>query len=258
MFINQIFNKMKKSNIYFHTVYGRTNVIKVWILNFFLAFSSWPRVFIEVFTRKHFGERYFLYSLCLLIAAIMAIAPFGMNRYAPIMTVIGKNLTWYIYLVAFVIASFKRNIEVQREPGVFDFAKFSLSAGVINPWFRQLKIFGKVQNGRVIAIYLEPGVFFLAGVALILLHQMLGVVFVVSSIFYGLSWAAQYYLGDQLIMDQIDNIIMSEEMVDTFVHEELPDKTKGFEVHAQKPKDPKLRRKLAEALMEDEPAVDVI
>ena len=46
-------------NLYYRTVFMRVNSIKEIILGFFLAIASYPRMLLEVFTRKNMGERYF-------------------------------------------------------------------------------------------------------------------------------------------------------------------------------------------------------
>jgi hypothetical protein len=247
-----------KKNLYYHTVFKRTNTIKMFILGFFLGICSWPRVFIEVFTRRNFGERYFLFPLCVLLAVILAAIPFGRSYGESAIIVIGANFTWYAYIVAFVMFSLKRRLEVRREPGAYDFAKFSLSAGVLHPQLRYLSRFGINLSNRVIATYVEPGIFLIAGVFLIILKQDIGYVLSASAVIYGFSWAAQYYLGDQFILDKIDEMISNEELVESFVHNRDPEETRGFEVYGDRPSNQDFRRKIVDQMFEEEPAVDVL
>ncbi|MXV16901.1 hypothetical protein [Hufsiella ginkgonis] len=249
---------MKKSNLYFYVTFKRTNGIKLFILNLFLALCSWPRLFLEVFIRKNFGERYFLLYTSICAAIWLALLPrLFTNWGASITDIIGDNITWYAYLGAFLYFSVKRHFETVREPGVFDFAKFSLSPGIIHPWFRNLTIFGNNPSTRVIATILEPGVFLIAGGLLALLKQEIGYLLMGSSIIYSISWAAQYHLGDQFIMDKIDEGICNEEFANTFVDGLPPEETRGFEVYGDKPRNREFRRKVAESIIDEEPAADV-
>jgi len=249
---------MKVRNLYYHTVFKRTNSVKVFILQVFLALASWFRVFIEVFTRKKFGERYFLFPLNIMLAVILGIVPLGRYYGTPVLAIIFKNLTWYAYIVAFMIASYKRYLEVKREPSVFDFKRFSLSPGIIKKWLYKIDLIGMKMTNRNISIFVEPGIFMLIGMVLVALQQDIGYLLISSATVYGYSWAAQYYLGDQFIMDTIDQMIANEELVNSFVHTRIPADTRGFEVDASKIKSREFRRMVAENMMESEPAVDVI
>jgi hypothetical protein len=251
---------MKTKNLYYHHMFQRTHHFKAIFLSFFVAISSWFRVPIEVITRRHFGQRYFLFPLCVYIAlalAAMPIVAFNTGTYT-LWDMIEHNLTWYGFIVLFLRNSYDRYLEVRREPGVYDFERFSLSPGIIHAWFYKLELFDLKPTTRIIAIYLEPGLFLLAGIILALLQQNIGYVFIVCSIIYSASWAGAYYMGDEFILDKIDDLITSEELTNTFVHNRPPKETKGFEVDGTKIKNPEFRRKLAESMIEEEPAVDVL
>lgn len=249
---------MKTTNLYYHTVFARTNAVKLLILHIFISVATWGRVFIEVFTRKHFGERYFLLPLNLLFAGLLGLIPTLWTYEMPFFRVITTNLTWYAYLVAFVVASFRRWFEVLREPGVYDFKKFSLSAGIINDGFYKLELLGFKVTNRFLATFVEPGLFFVIGFILISFDQNIGYVLIGSSIIYAGSWAGQYHLGDEFIMDMIDRKIANEELADAFVHNRLPGQTRGFEADSSKIKSREFRRKLVDDMIDDDPAVEVI
>lgn len=249
---------MKKTNQYFATVVKRTNAVKVAFLTIFLVIGSWPSALLEVFTRKNFGERHFSLALNLFLACLLAAFPFITGRYfSSIGDIISDNFTWFACIIAFLIFSFKREIEIKRNAGTYDFDVYSLSSGEINPWFYQLRPFGIKANTRHICLYYEPGLFFLVGVVLALLSQKIGYVLIVSSVIYSLNWAARYYLGSQFILDTNDERIANQEMVKTFVEDLTPDQTRGFQVHARRPKTYEMRRKIVESMIDEEPPVDV-
>lgn len=252
---------MTKKNLYYAVTFRRINAFKVGILGIFLAICSWPRVFIEVFTRTGFGIRYFLFPLCLFLAACLAALPFIIYRGYPVPAIIAKNFTWYVYTVALVIFSFNRKKEIKRRKNSYDFAHFSESSGQIHPWFYTLGFLQRYSHPearRIISVYIEPGIFLIAGIILVLLHQYIGVLFIVCSIIYSMSWSAQYYLGDQFVLNKIDEMICNEELVNSFVHNRPGDKTRGFEFYGTRPGNMEFRRKVADTMIEEEPPVDVI
>jgi hypothetical protein len=249
---------MKTKNLYYHTVLKRTNVVKLTIFKFVLAICSLFRVFIEVFTRKSFGERYMLLPLNVFLAVLLAAIPYKTSYYESLWNPIFSNISWYAYLVVFVIYSFKRAREIKREPGVYDMAKFSLSAGIINEWFYNIRLTGTKPTNRIIATYYEPGTAIIIGIILALLKQNIGYLFIISGIVYGISWAGQYYLGDEFIMDTIDEMICNEELVESFVRGLPTQETRGFEVYGTAPGNSDFRRKVADAMMDDDPAVDIL
>ena len=129
-----------KKNLYYRTVFKRTNTIKEAVLSFFLAFCSWPRMLIEVFIRKNFGERYFSFSGAMTIFTILAILPL-MNPFSRLYNATAfwaHFLTWYLYLAGFLYMVIQRRNEIRQLPSVYDFGRFSLSTGHIHPQFLSL------------------------------------------------------------------------------------------------------------------------
>lgn len=253
-----------KKNLYYRSVFKRTNKLKETFLNFFLAFCSWPRLLIEVVIRRNFGERYFSFSACLLLAFLIALYPPAIVEIQKRMyALLGMEYTWlnflyhqltlYLYLIGFVYMSIKRRNEIKRLPSVFDFARFSLSAGEIHPYFLNFHWKGKKVSMRTIETKIEPGVFFLAGLGLYILGQTLGGILMYSAIFYSLSYKGAYRQGDHFIMDKIDEMICNEEMVKAFVEGRDANETRGVNFYGRKPADPETRRKLIDTFIGDEP-----
>ena len=157
-------------------------------------------------------------------------------------------LTW---LFLFILPG-KRRAEIKRQPGVFDFAKFSLSTGVIDPRFYTLEIPGINSSPRNISILFEPLPFFLVGAILAFFGVGIGFLLIASSICYSLSYAGAYHLGDEFVMDKIDEMICSEEMVDSFVNDRPASETKGFEAYGKRPANPEFRRKVVDSFFDKE------
>ncbi|QMW01692.1 hypothetical protein [Spirosoma foliorum] len=250
-------------NMYYRTVFKRTNTIKELFLSFFLAFFSWPRLLLEVFIRKNFGERYFSFSGAVMLLIILAFLPLffidALGRRhggSTLMPFIGMFLTWYVYLAGFWYMSVLRRNEIRRLPSVFDFARFSKSTGTIHPRFLSYTFRGNHFTIRGIETRLEPGFFFLIGSLLWALQQPLGALLTVCSVFYALSYRAAYYQGDQFIMDKIDEMICNEELTKSLVEGRDSSETRGFNFYGRRPVDPDSRQRIADLVMQKEEMVE--
>ena len=256
-----------QKNLYYRTVFRRDNVIKKAILDFFLAIASYPRLLLEVFIRKNFGERYFSLASVLTITVILLVFPglinslmslghrgfdddygsFGRNQ-----GFFSESALWYVFIAAFLVFSILRWLEVRKNPSVFDFKRFSLYTGDINPLFNKIKVFDKPVNTRWIEIFFEPLPFFILGFILYLLKQKLGIVLCFSAVCYGLSYAGAYRNGDNFVMDKIDEMIVNQEQHSAFVDEEDAGKTSGVRFYARRPNAKELREKVLSSFSEGE------
>lgn len=244
-------------------MYRRRNVIKETLFSFFFAVSSWPRLLLEVFIRKNFGERYFSFSSAVIITVVLAFVPMviAVKSYVfqgehGTLLFLSTYLTWYIFLAGFMYMCVKRRNEIRRLPSVFDFARYSKSTGIIDPRFYAIKVQGRVPSVREIATRLEPGFFFAIGICLSVLGQAVGGLLVQCSILYALSYRASYYQADQQIIDAIDRFIVNEEWASSFVDGLDPSKTRGFSAIGRRPADREHRQRIADAFMEKEEIVE--
>ncbi|HYF32507.1 MAG TPA: hypothetical protein VD993_15390 [Chitinophagaceae bacterium] len=261
-----------KVNLYFRDVLQRRNRIKKFILDLFLSLASYPRLALEVFIRKNFGERYFSMASAITVAFLMAIIPSIANwiynlfphqyetweDYQAAQNGAGlwsSYTTWYLFIIVFLVFSWKRMREIERSPSVFDFGKFSLYSGDIHPAFYNLRLFGKKMDVRQIETLLEPALFFAIGFALSLMGQKLGTLLIVCSIFYAIGYIAAYKSSDDFMMDKIDEMIMNEAMQDVFV-EGQENHAKGVRFYMRRPNAKEDREKLADQIVytvSDEP-----
>ena len=265
-----------QKNLYYRTTFQRVNLFKRFILSIFEAFSGVARSLLEVFTRKNFGERYFLLSSALWIAFILAIIPvvivkflsraqlpaeaYDFDSIEPVQqaaqtasaSLMPDYLTWYIFIALYVGMAVKHHLDIRRNPSVFDFDHFSLSSGEINPLFLKIKIPFIQTNFRTIECFFEPAVFFLLGVILWMAGQNLGILLVFTSIAYSFNYMNDYMYGDIFIMDKIDEMIANEEMEDAFVNGLDESQTRGFRIRGKRPKDEDMRRKLLASMVGEE------
>ncbi|MCR8561039.1 hypothetical protein KXD93_25505 [Mucilaginibacter sp. BJC16-A38] len=248
---------MKTKNLYYTVFFKRKSIIKEMSLFIFVFVITWPRILLEVFIRKNFGVRYFSMVKAVLISIFLFFIPISIDKIASfggksVVTIIFTNISWYISLAAFLYFCYKRHQEVKREPGVFDFAKFSYYNGDIDDRFYNIKIKGKEINRRLICTLIEPAFFCLIGIVLSILMQKVGILILFCSMCYSLGYIGEYVRGDHFIMDTIDKMISNEEMVNSFVDGREPEDTRGFETYGRKPVDPEFRRNVANNFYEDE------
>ncbi|MBS1585841.1 MAG: hypothetical protein JSS82_09890 [Bacteroidetes bacterium] len=256
---------MATKNLYYRTMYGRTNALKTFVFGVLASVSSYPRLVMEVFIRKNMGERYFNLMSAITVAVLLAVIPvipnpfsyFSYSRYSEYAgSPDGSSFswahyfTWYAFLAAFLYFSYLRYKEVKRNPSVFDFAKFSLYSGDINPAFFKVQIPGVNTTVRNVQTLIEPAAFFLAGLVLWMVSQKLGMLFMVCAVIYSASYIYSYMQGDNFVMDKIDEIILNGEMKESFV-EGMDDGKNGVRLTAKIPDTPELRRQILPLMMEE-------
>ncbi len=253
-----------KKNLYYRTLFRRKNVIKEFTYGFFYTICSAPRLLLEVFVRKNFGERYFSFATAMGLAFVLFWIPFftiGVTRAlgwidSKFLSFILFYLTWYAALAAFVYMCIQRRKEIKRLPSVFEFGRFSLSAGSIHPKFYEISFKGKHFDTRQIETLIEPGFFFFIGFGLSVLGQPIGGVIMFCAICYSLSYLAAYHMGDNFIMDKIDELIMNEEHTNTFIDGLPAEDTRGVRYMGRIPQDPELRKLLTDSIIVDPDVVE--
>ncbi len=244
-----------KKNLYFREQINRQKINHA-ALRQLINIASYPRLVLEVFLRKNFGQRYFSMGdagvILLVLGAIPIIRPYMARSYVPFEW--GDFLihysTWYAFLAAFYMFSSRREKEISREISVFDFGKYSLYSGDIDPRFYRINA-GKTDVRKIETVY-EPVIFLVAGIALSIVGQKIGAVLTTCSIFYLLGSAAAYKLGDDFVMNHIDEMICNEELEDTFVNDKQPEDARGVRFYGRKPVSEENRRKLVPTFTEDQ------
>jgi len=257
--------KPVKTSGYFKSLYKRTNVIKETLLDLFFGIGSGPRLLLEVFIRRNFGERYFSFSTAIFLLVILAIVPafsqYGFAIFSKVrmsyyqfnlFSFLFKNLTWYLFLGGFFYCCLERRKEVKSLPSVFDMKRYSKSTGIIHAEFRKLKFGGQLVETRTIETLIEPAFFFVIGFVLWVLDQNVGNLLMICSVIYSLSYKAAYHQGDNFIMDQIDEMICGEELSAVFVDNKKPEEARGFSFYGHRPVNYQTRRRVAETFFEKE------
>lgn len=243
----------------FTTVYQRDNKVKKAFNDFFLLISSYPRLLIEVFTRKQFGQRYFSMSSVITLTFIMLYLPFLFTGNYDFInprnysyrggSFLGDYATWFIYTGAFFILSYIHIDEIDKHGSVFEAKRFSLSTGILHPIFNKINLF---ENPRMKETIIEPAIFFIPGFILWKFDQNIGIVLMICSIIYSLSYTAAYNNGNNFIMDKLDQMIFNEELEKVFLHDAQPQNARGVKMYSDKPTEEELRQKIYESVSDDE------
>ena len=247
-----------KKNLYYRATDGRKNSIKDAIFSFFYSLSHYPRILLEVFIRKNFGERYFTLSAALVNFVVLFFVPLAIDSLHSMRSFGGRssmggtiltNITWYIFLAAYLYFSIQRRKEITTSKTMYDFTKYSLYDGDYDPRLKAIKINGKLVDNRQLEILIEPAAFLAIGIILTLCAQMVGILLIVSSIIYSLSYSWAYRHGDNFVLDKIDEMISIKQFHKSFVEGIDTD----YKVRGNRPVDPEYRNDIAnECIVDDD------
>ena len=139
------------------------------------------------------------------------------------------NWFWAVFVIAYVVVSYIHHKAQGFSLTRYDFDKFSLNEGqFILPWE---KLVSKLNmNKRLTPIFiecvLEPLVIFIISIVFIIIpfSRSVGVVLLLSSIIYSISYIAAYWRSRNDILDRNDERIMNEDMAEVFMGDvEIPD-----------------------------------
>jgi len=251
---------MNKESFY-RTVFRRSNPIKDFIFDLFKAIASWPRLLLEVFIRKNFGRRYFSFSNSVMMAVMLAFIPYVVSqitsgpfsgRAIDFTDVLTTHFTWYLFLGAFLYFAFLRKREIDQEPYTFDFTRFSDSTGDMLPFLYDLNFRGKKVNIREVETIVEPLLFFAVGMVFTLMGQIVGILIILASLVYSLSYRAAYRDGDNFIMDKMDEILFNQQLFQTLIEGVDPRGTRGINFYGMDRAAPDVKRQVAAMCIEDE------
>lgn len=251
---------MNQVKMYYRTSLRRENLFQNFIYNIFLSVCSYPRLLLEVFVRKNFGQRYFRMSTSLTITLILLLMPefFSMPRWA--LRLFGETgyynnqstqLSWYLFVGAFFVFSAFRYREIEKLSSGIDFNKFSLYSGDINKRFFQIPVFGKTDM-RGVETFREPAFFFVIGAVLVFFNQKIGIVISISSIMYCISYFAAYKNGDDFIAGLNDERLMKEELYNSYVKNLPGEQCRGVRFYMDRPGSIEEAEKVAEYMQKPE------
>lgn len=249
-----------KKKLYYRHLYRRDNVAKQFFDEAALIFASPFRLLIEVFIRKNFGERYFRLSSVLTTSVLMFLLPVFIVVAGGGFGLVEDSYTgfigWFLFLIVFTAVGVLRESEIDRSQSIFDFNRFSLSRGEIYRLFIKLGTEKGKVNLRKIEVLIEPAPFFLIGFIFLIIGQYLGYLLIFSSLMYSYSYAAAYRVGDDFVLDKIDEMITNKHLENDFLEGLEEDGKDGFRYRGLKPVDRNLRQQILQSMVSDDDAVD--
>lgn len=240
------------STVYYKTMFGRKNVVKEKMLQLFLGLAPSFRMVPEVFLRRNMGRRYFNFSVAMFIAFLLAVIPVifvTVKTFSPDWSeFFMDNLAYYAFVSAYIFMCFRRKNDIKHKKGVFDFDEYTKSAGLIHPRLLNFKDLETETNYRLIETTIEPLIIFCGGLILLMVSTGLGIFIIFCALVYRLSYAAQYHIGDNLIMDMIDKIAVGKEIEGIILNGHSHLGNRGVRFFGTRPENPKLRQQLWDEL----------
>lgn len=248
---------MQQNTIY-RQVYRRANPIADFLFEFFIVFSSWFRLLLEVIIRRNMGDRYFKLSSAVIVGLLLFFYPIAAEKF-PFLTatrpylgyrgpsILSQYWSWYLFLIVYIAGAYWRWREVRRNPSVLNGGRCSIYTGDIHPFFFDLHPFGRKVTARQVECFFEPFVFFIAGYILNLMGQRIGILFIISGVFYALGYVGMYRKADNYLKDIMDEQVYASEMENVILNDN-PNNAKGVRVHGSRPNDPNTRKQLATTL----------
>jgi hypothetical protein len=257
------------------TVFARRNPIKDFFISMFSFLGSPCCLLLEVFIRKDFGERYFKLSSAIVVALLVGAIPLlsltEMGSFNPDEFMGGGDeeypmrrnvsflvewFSWYAFLAAFLFMSFKHYRDQLTAPSVFKAQKYSLYTGRHSGFFKGLLHKAGPLNKashRTVETVIEPVFFLVIGLVLWkFLGQNVGVLIMICSLIYSLSYVARYDEADNFMMDKLDNIIISRELQNVLINELVPENAGYVESRGRLPKDINIRQQIFEQIKKEQ------
>jgi len=227
---------------HFRDLYKRQSFVMTEIKKLIYSLTCNVRFILDVLIRTNIGERHFSTLYAVWVGLILCFIPFAYGfsnryQYSSSLSVVWDNLTWYMFVVFYAYSCIKRRREIATKPGVFEFARMTYSTGEINKRFFGLKIFGAKADGRFIETFLEPLFFLVIGSVLLIFGQKVGLLILVASSCYSISYHLAYRIGDNIIMDNIDIQIISKGMANLMSGNDAETSPLGNNFRAEIPKD---------------------
>lgn len=246
---------MEKSlrSVYYRSTFRRGSYLTSWFLTIATFLTSYPRMLIEVFTRRNFGQRYFNITSVLTVTVLLFILPFnmvGVDIFGPgSYQVIALNWAWYLYTVLFFSLGIKRWLEIRRAPSTYNFSMYSLYMGDVSKYFDKFGI-----SIRTYEIYIEPGMFLLLGYLLHSIGQSVGMLLMIAAFLYSFSYIAAYKQGDDSILDIIDEMLFAKTIEGIIMNDDSPERSNGIQLRAKLPRNPSLKNDLLRHIQGDDSA----
>lgn len=185
----------------------RRNVLLDSLLNLFSPFYSHSTLLLEVFVKRNMGRRYFSIMLVITIIIILGVLPPVVFLIHDFLSGLANNnvewdsykkgnITWYLLIGAFAVASAFRWRETVKKPmmGLHQQTTYTGDSTIQSLLEKTIK---KSIPMRWIETFFEPLIFLLIGSGLRYFDQPVGYVLIFASAMHFLSNVAAYRRADE-------------------------------------------------------------
>ena len=221
-------------NLYYREVIRRDNGLLKFISDVLQIIERPFRLLLSVFLRKDFGERNFNIVSASSLAFFLILPFFG---YLFMLIKAGGvygwlamfNFSWLAFICVFMFLSYRHHKAMGFSLTKYDFDKYSVHEGKFNlPWgmiLEKVKLKGKLSL-LIAEVVAEPLLCFVVGFVLMIIPftRGVGILIMISSVFYSLSYLGAYWRARNSILDKNDKRIMNMDMAKIFIGDvDMPD-----------------------------------
>ncbi|GFZ79686.1 hypothetical protein GCM10011531_06990 [Aquaticitalea lipolytica] len=224
---------------------GRASALYQMGTDLIFIISSYPSYIVEVFMRKHFGERYFSFSVAVIISLTM-LYPFIFlgNRVRGAL-----GISWLLFTLLFLYKSIRHRMEYKRFSMTYNFDRFSYADGEIFDFWYDLigtKLLGLTVTRYRILVLFEPAIPVLIGLLLMLVKftRPIGILIFFSGLLFGYRNTMKAYAARSYVLDAIDEQIVSKWKYDVIMEEKPKSQTGGLSFPIELPKSNDIRQNL--------------
>jgi len=249
----QQFQARKGKQTIFRTMTAGRNS-KVYQLTGDLIFklSSYPSYIAENSIRRNFGERYYNFSVAIIISLLLLYPYFFAG--SQVRDFLG--VSWIIFILFFLYKSIRHRMEFRRFSMDYNYDRFSYSDGEIFPFWYTLigrKILGITVTRYLILVLFEPALPILTGLFLMLLPftRAVGALIFISGLFFCYRNIMKAYAARGYVLDMIDEQITAQWQHDVIMEEKPKSETAGLSFPIELPKDKNLRMEMIKSMEEE-------
>ena len=233
-----------RQNIFRTVSAGRKSEVYALGKDLIFKLSSYPSYIVEVFLRKNFGERYYTFSIAIIISIAML---FPMLLEGNLRNFLG--IPWLVFTLAFLYKSIRHRMEFRRFGTSYNFDRYSYSDGEIHPFFWNFfgkEILGVKVTRYLIHVLIEPGLPIIIGLFLtaIPFTRGTGILILISGVLFCYRNIMKAYAARDYILDIIDEQIVMHGKHDVLMEEKPKNETKGLSFPIELPSNKLLREEM--------------
>lgn len=243
-----------KQTIFRTMTAGRKSAVTEMAGDLIFMLSSYPSYIVEAFMRKKFGERYFTFSVAVIIAFAMLYPYLFLGD--KVREVLG--FPWFVFTLIFLYKSIRHRFEFRRFSMTYNFDRYSYTDGEIFDFWYDLigtKLLGlTVTRYRILTLF-EPAIPISIGLFLMLLPftRAVGILIFISGLFFCYRSIMKAFFARGHVLDTIDEQIVARYKHDVIMEEKPKSQTGGISFPIELPKSKDLRQDLVDSIEDNNP-----